>query len=248
MWETNSSDTLLFDQLHQTFNVTITLVKHLSADPIVRALILLCEQQGGYRAVAEKAGVSVQNLWQITAGIKLASGNARSVGPRLREAITAVFPDWLDQVESTPVINLQDNEDYPAIRRVTIKASAGALGFDVAQVHEEAAPIVFRREWLKKRHYKASSLLAMQVTGQSMEPTLWDGDLVIVNTLNNEPRDGVVFVALYEGETVVKRLMRDASKWWLCSDNHDQRRYARKVCHEQTKIVGEVVYKQSEHI
>jgi phage repressor protein C with HTH and peptisase S24 domain len=91
-------------------------------------------------------------------------------------------------------------------------------------------------------------MIAMRVHGASMEPTLHDGDLIVVNMDSTNPRDGVVYLALYEGEPVVKRLLRDAGAWWLCSDHPDQRRFPRKLCDEATRIVGEVVCRQSEHI
>jgi phage repressor protein C with HTH and peptisase S24 domain len=65
-----------------------------------------------------------------------------------------------------------------------------------------------------------------------MEPGLYDGDTVVVNTEQVTPKDGVVFAVNYEGELVIKRLMRDAGQWWLRSDNADQRRYPRKTCGE----------------
>ena len=71
---------------------------------------------------------------------------------------------------------------------------------------------------------------------------------MIVNTAQTQPKDGVVFAVNYEGEMVIKRLIRDDGQWWLSSDNPDQRRYPRKVCHEGVKLIGEVVHKQSERI
>jgi phage repressor protein C with HTH and peptisase S24 domain len=79
-------------------------------------------------------------------------------------------------------------------------------------------------------------------------PNLYEGDLIVINTQQTEPRDGLAFVASYEGEIVVKRLLRDAGNWWLTSDNPDQRRYPRKVCDEHTQIIGEVVYRQTERV
>ena len=71
------------------------------------------------------------------------------------------------------------------------------------------------------------------------------GDTVLINTASQEPKDGIAFAVNYEGEAVIKRLVRDAGQWWLVSDNPDQTRYPRKVCDEHVRIVGEVVQKQS---
>lgn len=64
-------------------------------DPYVQALIALCESQGGYKAVADESGVNPQTIYQITAGIKLPSGNPRGVGPELRKSSRQPFPAGL---------------------------------------------------------------------------------------------------------------------------------------------------------
>lgn len=146
------------------------------------------------------------------------------------------------------VINLTENPDYPAVRRVRFKLSAGASGFAVEYLDDDDAPIVFRRQWFESNGYDPEKLFAVRVANGSMEPGLNDGDTVVVNTAQTNPKDGVAFAVNYEGELVIKRLVRDAGQWWLCSDNADQHRYPRKVCHEGTFIVGEIVHKQSEKI
>jgi len=81
-----------------------------------------------------------------------------------------------------------------------------------------------------------------------MIPSMYEGDLIVINTMSTTPKDGIPFLVNYEGEIVVKRLVRDDGLWWLTSDNPDQRRYARKICNGGTEIIGEVVYRQTERI
>jgi hypothetical protein len=227
-----------------------------SSDPFVQALASLCERHGGHKAVAQRIGVSAENLWQILNGIRLPSGNPRGVGPRLRAAIASTYPDWLERhpvaVGDPPgklPISLDANPDYPAVRRVRIKALAGVNGYAVEHMDEDGPPIVFRADWFRAHGYRPDKLVALRVCGQSMEPSLYEGDLIVVNTQQTEPKDGRVFVVLYEGVVSVKRLVRDAGAWWLESDNADKRAFPRKACTDETTVpVGEVVYKQSERI
>ena len=82
-----------------------------------------------------------------------------------------------------------------------------------------------------------------------MEPTLYDGDLVVVNIDDTLPVDGGVYVINYEGEPVIKRLTRDAGQWWLTSDNLDQRKYQRKVCSgDACIIVARIVRRETERL
>lgn len=216
----------------------------------------LCDREGGFKAVADKAKVSPDNLWQVLNGIALPSGNPRNIGPSVREKLTKAYPNWLGPgvAEEAPnyalkqPIDLDNNPDYPMIRRVQFKLSAGASGFGIEYQDGDGAPIVFQRSWFVSRGFTPSKLFATKVANGSMETGLFNGDTVVVNTESTDPKDGVVFAANFEGELVIKRLVRDAGQWWLSSDNPDQRRYPRKLCDENVYIVGEIVHKQSERI
>lgn len=145
-------------------------------------------------------------------------------------------------------IVLIGNPDYPAIRRVRFKLSAGASGFAVDYTDDDDLPIVFRKEWFVSNGYKPEKLFAVRISSASMQPGLWENDTVVVNTDDTTPKDGEVFAANFEGELVVKRLVRDESRWWLKSDNPDQTRFPRKACTDDVFLIGRVVHKQSEHI
>ena len=145
-------------------------------------------------------------------------------------------------------IDLENNPDYPAVRRVSIKAQAGVSGYAVEYMGDDGHPIVFRRDWYTLHNYDPARMLALRVTGESMVPNLYAGDMIVINTAKTEPVDGIAFLVSYEGEVMVKRLVRDDGQWWLSSDNADQRRFPRKRCNGETQIIGEVVYRQTERI
>lgn len=157
-----------------------------------------------------------------------------------RMALGGIFP-------SPAIIEMEGNPDYPAVRRVSVKAQAGVTGYAVEDI-EDGPPIVFRADWYTSRNFIPKKMLAMRVHGESMMPSLYPGDLIVMNTAQVQPKDGIAFVVAYEGEVVVKRMVRDDGSWWLCSDNPDQRRYPRKKCNGDTQIIGEVVYRQTERI
>lgn len=145
--------------------------------------------------------------------------------------------------------DMTEDANLAPVKVVRLRLRAGITGFGFEIDQSDAAPIFFRTDWLKRRGLKPHKLLATKVGGHSMEPTLFDDDVVVVNTEDTEPKDGEVFAINYEGEPVIKRLVRDASTWWLSSDNPDQRRYPRKECMDpHCIIVGRVVHRQSERI
>lgn len=138
---------------------------------------------------------------------------------------------------------------FARIRKVTLRLSAGINGFRTEEGIDDGETISIDMRWLERRGYRLENLIAIEVKGQSMEPVLFDGDTIVINTADKTPVDGAVFAVNYEGEAVVKRMSRDAGDWWLTSDNPDQRRFSRKVCRgHDCMIVGKVVQMISEQI
>lgn len=201
-------------------------------------------------ALAAKAGVGQTTIADIESGrIK---GSTKTVE---MAAALSCSSTWLatgkgpeEPAGRPPPIDVTEDPNLTTIKKVKFKISAGISGFSVEYLNGERAPIIFRKDWIDRNGYLPENLFAVPVSGQSMEPSLYDGDLIVVNTADNSPRDGDVFVANYEGELVVKRMKRDAGNWWLSSDNSDKRRYPDKRCDDQTFLIGRVIHKQSEHI
>lgn len=138
--------------------------------------------------------------------------------------------------------------DLVGVRKVLFRISAGIAGFSVEYLDNgDGTPLFFAKGWVDKRGFDAEKLYATKVSGQSMEPSFFDTDIVVINTGDTAREDGAVYAVNYEGEFTLKRLVRDMREWWLVSDNPDQKRFPRKVCHDDTYLVGRVVYRQTEH-
>ncbi len=168
-----------------------------------------------------------------------------------RCAAVPALSGWFDgelPPQRVAPIELDGNPAYPSIRRVRFKLQAGVSGFAVQDLEDDGPPIVFRRDWFELHGYRPDKMLAARVAGASMEPSLWDGDLVVINTAQTTPKDGHVYALNIEGVMAIKRLVRDGGEWWIRSDNADKVRYPDKRTHEGVSVLGEVVYKQSERI
>lgn len=139
-------------------------------------------------------------------------------------------------------------DDRLPVRRALFKLSAGVSGYEIEYENGESEPIFMARRWFEQRGFKPEKLLALKVSGRSMEPKMHEDDLVIINTESTKPIDGLTFAVNYEGEMVIKRMKRDAGQWFISSDNPDKVRYGDKVCAEGCFIIGEVVYLQTENI
>lgn len=222
-------------------------------------LLLLIEESGTIGNLADKLERSASQISQWKNASKhSATGKARGMNDdsaRYIEERCGKPRGWLDQRHQNigrPVIALHDEADIPGIvriKKVRLRLSAGIAGFATDPIEEEENPISFRSAWLAKRGYIADKLVAIEIRGQSMESGLYEGDTVVVNTADILPKDGEVYAVNYEGEAVVKRLVREMGSWWLVSDNPDQRRFPRKQCSgDMCIIIGRVIHKQSERI
>ncbi|BBB65889.1 transcriptional regulator [Undibacterium sp. YM2] len=135
------------------------------------------------------------------------------------------------------------------VRKVNLRLSAGIIGIALDQQESNGEPLLVQRSWVDKNGFIPSKLIAVAIKGDSMEPALYDGDTVIINTADCKLNDGDTYAVNYEGEAVVKRLVRDLGQWFLSSDNSDKSKYGRKTCQGSACIIiGKVVHKQSDRI
>jgi phage repressor protein C with HTH and peptisase S24 domain len=151
--------------------------------------------------IAAATGVSVD--WILTGeGLKYRSGNLTFAQPDKKR----------DEVELVT--------DIVMVPFYEIEASAG----DGCYVDESTAPLFFplSKSWLEDYiGVSLKDLSLITVTGDSMEPTLSDGDLVIVDT-SARYLDQIVegiYVLRIDGYLRVKRLERRKQKMRVMSDN-----------------------------
>ncbi|QNB08371.1 helix-turn-helix transcriptional regulator [Herbaspirillum frisingense] len=209
---------------------------------------------GNQSEMARFVGVSPQAVQKWIAGASEPRGdNLRLTAEYL--GVSEVFLRYGDAEAPTlpkkftrVVEHDPDNPDFIEIKKVKLKLSAGITGFESIEVPDEGRPITFRKEWLLKKGYSAAKLIAVGVKGESMEPTMSDGDTVVINVADTVPKDGEVYAINFDGEDIIKRMVRDFGRWFLVSDNPDQKRYHRHECTQATCIViGRVVLLQREH-
>jgi phage repressor protein C with HTH and peptisase S24 domain len=142
-----------------------------------------------------------------------------------------------------------DDPTMTQIMKVKLKVQAGVTGFQTEPEHYEGETLGVPTAWVLREGLRQDSLISIVVRGDSMEPSLYDGDSIVVNTADKGLVSGSVYVVNYEGEAIVKRLLRDAGQWWLASDNADQRKYHRQLCKgAECIVVGKVIRKESTHI
>ncbi|CAB3795559.1 S24 family peptidase [Pararobbsia alpina] len=102
-------------------------------------------------------------------------------------------------------------DEFVFIPRYDVKASAGS-----GHWHDNGAEakftVAFRRHWVENYlHAKEESLSVVRVHGDSMSPTLQDGDNILINHTLNAPQDGI-YVIRMDGQILVKQTQIIAGK------------------------------------
>ncbi|BBT05126.1 transcriptional regulator [Aeromonas hydrophila] len=107
--------------------------------------------------------------------------------------------------------------EFTTIPAYQVFASAG----HGATITDEplAEPMAFRSDWLRREGFDPAKMAVIRAKGDSMEPTINDGDVILVRLKNGEaPRDGLYVLRLSDG-LFVKRLQFDLGGVRIISDN-----------------------------
>lgn len=159
-------------------------------------------------------------------------------------------PTWL-QTGKGPEGKAKDGSpstaDYVLIPHYDAKA---ACGDGYLNDHVEInGGLAFRRDWIKSLGRKSEDLYVIYAQGESMEPYIFEGDIVMVDTSSVEPGDRHVYALRRSDDCIIiKRLVRQSSGGWVIrSDNPDKTAYpdepvTEAVLHE-IPILGRVIWR-----
>ena len=190
--------------MHQIWCLTIGGGETLGFDDRLRTLA--SDKGLNIKKVFAEIGFSYRTVQNYFAGISLPNGDFfKGLNKK-----TGVSTSWLLPAKG-PVHqpfehqNLQPDAkslDVLPIPRFSMDASAGGG----ASVDEEAQAgfYVFNRRWLDRRQLDPGSLAVIAVRGDSMEPKLSDGDLILVDRAQRQ----IAYVLRIDTDLLVKNVQR----------------------------------------
>ena len=121
-----------------------------------------------------------------------------------------------------------------AVHRLQTAAGSGALDLDEA-VKSYA---YFRHEWLSRQGLVADRCSIIGVMGESMEPTLPEGCVILLDRNRRKRREGRIFVVRTEEGLVVKRAGKGTGGGWQLVSDHP--RWPDAPWPSDAAIIGEV--------
>ena len=212
--------------------------------------------------LARLAKVTQGNIAHLESGRTKTSRKIAEIAEALGVSVA-----WLSQGKGSPFSNNVDAQhklppgamrvvavspDHPSrtqIRKVRdLRLSAGITGFQVETDPRDGGVWDLPTRWIENKGYVPERLIAIDVKGESMEPSLYEGDVVVINTADTAPVSGEVYAVNYEGEAVIKRMIREAGNWYLTSDNPGPK-FGRRLCHgSDCIVVGKIVRRETDQI
>lgn len=174
-------------------------------------------------------GASQELLTKILEALDLSIADAKSVSDR---------NSW-SQSDRSP-----SKDDYALIRQYS---ATGECGDGYLNGHVELSDgLAFKRDWLARIGAKAENLAVIYASGDSMEPYIFDGDVVLFDTNDIEPKHGQVYVVRRPDCSVsIKRLVQQLTGDWIIkSDNPDRsdEKVSAETIHE-LPFVGRVIWR-----
>ncbi len=143
-------------------------------------------------------------------------GNSYGICPFARELLVQHFPEFSNLNAKEPdffqPIAPQKSkkepfqEEYTLIPLLKLQAAAGA-GVENFDPEEAPKHLAFRKAWLHRNvQANPEGLVLVYAYGDSMEPTLMDQDVLLIDRTQKDPKNGKIFVIEVEGRLLVKRL------------------------------------------
>jgi phage repressor protein C with HTH and peptisase S24 domain len=203
--------------------------------------------EGSKAALAAKTGIADRTIGYLLAGQDAKLSQLRRIATatntRLEWLATGHGPMKAGATEGTGTALSRPTSGVVAVPRYDARAAAGR-----AAPLDEEAPIIQRVEfseaWLRsKLRRNPAHLVLLEVVGDSMEPTIGEGDVLMLDRSVRDLTTGRIYVLDLGGELVVKRIQRRATGALLIlSDNTRYPPEEIAPADAPLRVLGEVVW------
>lgn len=201
--------------------------------------------------LGEERGFTKQNIsnWENqrhNPSLKHLMGVAKVTGSALPQELSgaasnaAVDDDEVITVQAAARVTLGPELGTAPIRRMKVALSAGITRLEISYDETLGEEIQIPVEVLARSRVSPDRLTALPVKGQSMEPLMFEDDLVVIDTGDVKPVNRELYAVHFDGEACVKQLLYRGGQWYLHSINPDFGPI--NVRSGELKIIGRVIY------
>jgi phage repressor protein C with HTH and peptisase S24 domain len=159
---------------------------------------------------AEALGVSPSAIYQLEGGTTL-SLSIKTAAPMAK--LSGFSMDWLQHGRGPKYVATRVGEENAAYLTIPVHSAHASAGHGKRNGEiTEIGSLLFRPRSLSKRDISEQTAQVWYVTGNSMFPRLREGDAVLFDAADTEPKDGKLYVIEWGGkekQTYVKRLYHE---------------------------------------
>lgn len=191
------------------------------------------------RGVSKLGALKAQTVWGVSATWILTGEGSMVLAPAAATVATPPANHHPFNLGPMRVRGAEAPVTIP-IRFVQIRLRAGATGFVTELQPDDGGIYELPVDVLQALDIEPQWLMAMRVKGSSMKPMMDEDEIVVVSRKHVEPVDEEVYAFNYNGEPLIKQLLKKGMDWCLHSFNPRFKDLSARGA--QCDIVGMVVY------
>ena len=206
---------------------------------IAERLQAAVERAGGVSVVAKGTGLPISTFHTWISGAAEPKITAMA---KISNFLGVSLDDLISGPESQTLITGTQNSDSITVPMLDVFAAAG--GGITNDGEREITKLPFSRALLRELGARPEKCHFIRARGDSMEPTIHDGDIVLIDTGRSKDREDGIYVLMLGEDARIKRCGFGAfGQLILMSDNpaYPPEQVSRAE-REQIKIIGKVIW------
>jgi phage repressor protein C with HTH and peptisase S24 domain len=189
------------------------------------------KSQGTTYLATLASALGVNALW-------LETGKGAMSPESVSAGSSSPFVQYDGPIENARPVRIGD-PDTVAIPRVKLRLRAGVANFETEPDLDVDGNELVPRAIIESLGLDPVNLMAIKVRGTSMEPMMFEDDVVIIDKSSRSPINRELFAVNFDGEACIKQMLYRGNEWYLNSINPDFGPV--NVKSGQCSIVGRVV-------
>jgi len=151
-------------------------------------------------------------------------------------------PNWVERGIGPTFINSSNaaEAEFRQVPKVKARLCAGGGSFEVGS--EIEGYYSFRKDWLSRKG-NADKMVLMDIFGNSMEPELKEGDVVLIDESKKDILAGSIYAVGIDDTIMVKRLEKRPKRLALLSENtKNETIYMEGEDLNRVRLIGKVLW------
>lgn len=179
-----------------------------------------------YLQAIESTGVDINYILTGNRANKIASDSVKTINQMQEQKKSYHFDESWGQFALVPFYDVEASAGW------------GSLVDQELKIGEMA----FRKDWLKARGLKPSHCALIKARGDSMEPTIYDGDVLLVDTQANTIKDDAIYIVHADHHLIIKRVQQalDGSLIIISDNSRYENQTIGADMAEKVKVAGRV--------